>query len=165
MRRWRTNDVIVGSMFNDFKVGMLVKHIFILFFVPVATAFSVAAEIEVTDAYARAPIPGQTTAAAFMVLKNTGVDDRVLIGARSADVGKIEMHSHQHREGRMSMQREAEIIIPANGEFVFKPGGFHLMLFRLSKKLVLGASFAMELCFQDGSNKTVVLPVKSLLDE
>ncbi|MBR9885359.1 MAG: copper chaperone PCu(A)C, partial [Oceanospirillales bacterium] len=63
-----------------------------------------AADVEVTDPYARAVPPGQPNSAAFMQLQNRGEDTLTLIGA-SSDVAKaVELHTHTQDQGVMRMR-------------------------------------------------------------
>lgn len=120
------------------------------------------ADLEVTGAYLRMPPPGSPVAAVFLQLRNSGAEARQLIGARSALAGKIEVHTHEHADGMMRMRPVAQLKVPAYSEVEFKPGGYHLMVFRLRGELSAGAVFPVTLLFANGTEVPVEAEVRRL---
>jgi len=52
-----------------------------------------------------------------------------------------------------------EIALPAKGEAVLQPGGYHVMLIDMKTPLKEGDKVAITLGFSDGGSKTVEAPV------
>lgn len=133
-------------------------------------SMAAAAELRVEDAYVRGLPPGQPVTAAFMRIINTA-DRAVEVIAASTDSAKLaEIHVHRHHNGMMSMEKVDSITIPAGGEFVLAPGGYHLMLIDLYKPLREGemVSIKLQMTGGDSNNGDVLVmqaPVRSVLNE
>lgn len=118
------------------------------------------ADVTVSDAYVREPIPGKTMSAAFMRITNNGEADRVLVSASAAWAPQIEIHTHIHDNGVMRMRQIDSLTIPAGETVVLQPGGLHLMLFRL--QLPLAQTLPLELCFKNGECITTEAGLRSM---
>jgi copper(I)-binding protein len=104
---------------------------------------------------------GGAKSAAYMVIRNTGGEPDKLIAA-STDVAKtVELHT-VIEEGGMKRMRQVEggIDIPANGEVVLKPGGFHVMLIGLTRDLNAGDKVALTLTFEKAGQIPVTAEVR-----
>lgn len=121
---------------------------------------SFASSVSVIGPYARAVPSGQPNSAAFMILENSGAEDRALIDARSSVSKFVELHTHRKEGGMMRMRRVDQIVIKAGSETVLKPGGLHVMFIGLKKQLTQGDKVDLELIFDDGSRIHLKLPVK-----
>lgn len=88
------------------------------------------AELTMTDAWSREPAEGQTRTAVYGVLSNPGDEDVTVVSASSPASDQVELHETlADDDGVMRMQeREEGFVIPAGGEFVFEPGGPHIMM-------------------------------------
>lgn len=125
-----------------------------------------AVSIEVEDAYVRGLPPTQRNTAAFFVLKNTGDRNLEVLAAPAPDVAaRVEIHAHRHRNGMMSMQKQASVTIPAGQSLAFAPGGLHLMLIELNRPLRDGDTVSLALQTADGQTLTFSAPVISVLRE
>ena len=63
-----------------------------------------AGDIAVSDAYARAAMPGAKSGAVFMVIENDGDSDDRLVAARTDVAMRVELHTHrQDANGVMQM--------------------------------------------------------------
>ncbi len=119
-----------------------------------------AADIMVSDAWARASAGMAKAGAAYMTVHNKGGADR-LVGA-TADVGmKAELHTHIHDGGVMKMRRVEAVDIPADGMAVLEPGGDHVMFMGLKAPLKEGAMFPLTLTFEKAGDVTVQVHVGS----
>ena len=111
-----------------------------------------AADITVKDPYARVSAMMSSSGAAFMVIENTGPDDR-LIGARSDVAEKTELHTH--KEDDMGVMRmihvEEGFALPTGGHIMMARGGHHVMFLGLTRPL------------QDGDNVQHDLRLRSVL--
>ena len=129
---------------------------------PAAVLAASADAITVVDPYVRLTPPGQTTSAAFLVLKNGGSADVRLVRAESPAAKTVELHSHKHEDGVMKMRPVKEIEVKAQGEAALQPGGYHVMLIGINKPLKEGDKVPLTLGFEDGSKKQVEAPVRRI---
>lgn len=121
-----------------------------------------AAEITISDPYARAVPPGQPNSAVFLSLTNSSAQDRALVGAASPAAGVTELHTHVNESGMMRMSRIDRIELPAGQTVTLKPGGLHVMLIGLKQSLEPGATIDLTLIYDDGSNLSVQVPVRQI---
>lgn len=124
----------------------------------IATLF--AADITIENPYAKEVAPSMKNSAAFMKIKNSS-DKPIYLLSATSDVSKItELHTHEMKNGMMSMHQVEKIEVPAKGEVALKPMGYHIMLIDLNKSIKDGESINLDLKFSDGENIKVVTPVK-----
>ena len=123
-----------------------------------------AATIVIEDAYVRHLPPTQTVTGAFMVFKNITNSDRAVISAQSNVADKVELHTHIHENGVMRMRQVEKIDVPAGGEVILKPGGYHVMLIGLKQPLDLGQVVEIQFNFDDGSSEKIQAEVKSVMN-
>ncbi len=123
-------------------------------------AAGLADQISVVDPYVRMAPPGAKVTAAFMVVKNTSDKDIQIVKADSPAANTTELHNHINDNGVMRMRQVKEIALPAKGEAVMKPGGYHVMLIDMKAPLKDGDKVAITLKFSDGGTKTIEAPVK-----
>jgi copper(I)-binding protein len=128
-----------------------------------SSGLSFAKGISVDDPYVREVPPGVPTSATFLMLKNDSDKDIALIKATSDVAKNVELHEHVHDNGMMKMRQIPKISIPANGTTVLKPGGYHIMLIGLTRKIKSGDVIDLALEFDDGSKKSVKAEVKKVL--
>lgn len=127
-------------------------------------AFAAQADhISVENPFAREVPPTAPASASFMTLKNS-YGETINVVAAHSDVAKvIELHTHTNDNGVMRMRKIPQIEIPANGTTELKPGGLHIMLIGPHEPIKVGQTVTVELEFEDGSRKTVDMPVKSFM--
>ncbi len=129
----------------------------------VSAGLTLADSISIENAYIREVPPGQTVSASFMVLKNDS-DSTVALVKVSGDIAKsIELHEHVHNDGMMEMRQVEKINIPAKGETELKPGGFHIMLIGLTKKIKAGDEIQLNLIFDNGTKVLLKTSVKKIM--
>lgn len=102
--------------------------------------------ISVENVSLRLPAPGQTTAAAYFDIINTGGADE-LLSASSSFSSPVELHTHLHEDGVMKMRKVETVKIQGKQTTAFKRGGLHVMLFNTSipaetKSIPLTLTFA-----------------------
>lgn len=114
----------------------------------------------VEDAWVREAPPGARALAGYMTIRNTGEQDRRLVSARGADFDAVELHRSLVEDGVARMLPQQFMPIPAGGELVLEPGGYHLMLMRPKSALKEGDRVGLSLGFDDGSTLEVDLPVR-----
>jgi copper(I)-binding protein len=124
---------------------------------------AVTEQVQVLDGYVREVPPTQQISAAFMTLHNDDMSDHKIISATSPAAKTVELHTHTLDEGMMKMRQVPDIAIPAGGDTFLKPGGLHIMLIGLTQELKKDVPVSVTIKFEDGSEKTLSLPVKSVM--
>ena len=119
-----------------------------------------AGDIEVTDAWARAPIGAMKASAAYMTIVNHGSRDDRLVGARTPVTDKAALHTHSMAEGVMRMRPVEAIALPAGGRAVLEPGGDHVMLMGIEQPLAAGDRIPLTLVFEHAGAVELTLPVR-----
>ena len=118
--------------------------------------------LEVGQAYAPVSIgAGKTGAIYFKIVNETETPDR-LVSALTPVARKAEIHNHLMQDGVMKMRKVDGLEIAAGASVMFKPGGYHLMLFGLKEPLKEGGSIEVELTFERAGAMTLQVPVKPL---
>ena len=91
--------------------------------------------LTISHPWSRATAPSQKVGAVFMTIKTNGNTADRLIGAASPDAETVQIHNHSMVDGVMRMRPVDGVAIPAKGEAVLAPGGFHIMLIGLKAPL------------------------------
>lgn len=128
-----------------------------------SSCVSTSKEIQIKDPYVREVPPNQTISASFMTIKNNTGSDIALLKVTSNIAKSIELHEHIHNNGLMQMRQVSKIIIPANGSKKLQPGGFHIMLFGLQRKIKAGEKVHLILEFDNGKKEKVSASVKKIM--
>lgn len=127
------------------------------------SSYSLAASLELSDAYARATPPNAPTSAIFLKLTNPTERSISLISASTPAAGRVELHTMLMDGDVMKMRQIEKIDVPAHSTVELKPGGLHLMLFNLQQAFVEGQELSLELKFSDGSQQDITLPIKKVM--
>jgi copper(I)-binding protein len=122
-----------------------------------------ASGLQVRDGYVREMPPGQLNTAAFMRLQNNSDKPVEIIAAESDRASTVELHRHVHAGGMMRMEPVAKITVPAQGEFVFKSGEYHVMLLGVKQPAKAGESFPLLFITQSGARIAAQLPVRPIV--
>jgi copper(I)-binding protein len=143
------------------------------------TTTEAAADIEITDAWARQSPMGTTAGAVYMNI--TAAEDDALVGASVPEdiAGTTEVHETVMAEetmeedatettmaggeddmGTMTMQEVESVELPAGETVALEPGGFHIMLLDLVAPLEVGDEVTVTLSFESGATQTVVAEVR-----
>lgn len=119
-----------------------------------------AANLGVTDPWVKAADSGMT--AGFANLTNSGEEDIVVTGAESSAAAMVELHEVvENDDGSTAMRPKVDgFTVPAGGELVLEPGGYHLMLMELPEPLHPGATVTFTLTMADGSTTEIESTVK-----
>lgn len=119
----------------------------------------------VTQVWSRAMPPSAPTGAVYFTLRNPGDKPDRLVGVQTPRAEKAELHTHVHKGEVMRMERIDTVDVPAGGEVSFKPGGNHVMLFKLSEPLVAGEQFPLTLIFENAGEVTVEVSIQDQAPE
>lgn len=111
-------------MTNKHQTARLITFISGLLIATIASA-----ELVVEEGFVRKPIPGRSMSAAFMSIRNTGVEDVVIKTAKIEGAKSVEIHTHSHQNGVMRMRQLHSLEIKSGQVVSLEPGGLHLMVF------------------------------------
>lgn len=129
------------------KVSLLVAAL-------LASATVHAADVRVTDAWARATVPGQKVSGAYMNIQSD--TDARLVSATSAAVPRVEVHEMK-MEGDVMRMREVKFIdLPGGKAVSLEPGGYHIMLMNLKQPIKAGEIVPIVLTIESGGKRQTV---------
>lgn len=123
-------------------------------------------DVRADDAWARpAKAVGETetgesgmagTGAVFLLLVNDGGEADRLVGGETGVAEVVEIHETVMEGEVMKMRMLPDgLQVPAKGEVLLKPGGYHVMLIGMKQDLKVGDQFAVELQFEKSGTITV----------
>jgi protein SCO1/2 len=115
--------------------------------------------VAIMNAWLRESDRAAKTNAAYMTLINVGAEEVKLVKIESPLFEKVEMHEMAMDDGLMAMRQLTDLVIPANGQARFAPGGWHLMLHGPREYLTTGQSVDMTLVFDSGVKQTISVNV------
>ena len=133
---------------------------FLTVFLLLSIANAWAQGITVDDAWIRSIPPSATTTAAFMIIHNTDSDDAVLISADCDIAETVQIHTMEQLGEIMKMKEVSELRIPANGQAVLAPKGYHIMLIGLVRPIQEGETIPLSLNFSGRATVAVDAVVK-----
>ena len=114
--------------------------------------------LSVTEPYALSSNP--RSAAAFLTVENHGAAPDRLVAVRADIARRVELHTHEIRDGIARMIEVEAIEVPAGGVAVLERGGDHVMFLGLAEPLQPGGSFPLTLVFESGAEITVDVPFR-----
>jgi len=115
--------------------------------------------IEVSDAWARATAPGQSSGALYAVIANKGGTADRLVGASTDRASMAMIHENSTTDGISRMRMVDGVDVPSGGRVELKPGGTHIMLDGLKAPLVAGERLEVRLRFEKSGVKAVSVQV------
>lgn len=118
-------------------------------------------DIEIDHPWSREAPPTATVIAGFFQLKNNAQQDDYLISASTPVAKRVEIHTHEMSDGMMQMKQIDRVKVAAQETVMFKPGGYHLMIFNPEKAYKQGERFPMTLTFQNAGEVQVELAVET----
>lgn len=118
--------------------------------------------VEVTQGHVRETIPGTEISSAYMTIHNNSAEALVLEGVISDVSSRVELHEHSMANGMMKMRKVDNITIPAHGEVILQPSGYHIMIFSLKDGLKASTEVKMTLLFSQQRMVDIFLPVQSI---
>ena len=117
-------------------------------------------DIEIHKPWARASATSMAkSGAAYLMLKNTGGSDDMLVSAASDVARKTEVHLSSVQDGTMVMRQVDGVAVPAGGMAELKPGSYHVMFMGLKAPLKKGESFPLTLNFAKSGSVTVTVQI------
>jgi hypothetical protein len=98
--------------------------------------------------------------AAYLTIDGGAADD-ILVSAGTARATMVHLHTVEESGGVAKMRAVEGIKVPAGKRVVLAPKGTHIMLMGLSKPLVAGESFPLELRFAKAGAVGVTVLVRA----
>ena len=124
-----------------------------------AAAGSALAQVNVSSAWARSTVPGQSGTGAFMTIVSK--DGGKLVGAASAVAGVVELHEMAMDNNVMKMRAIPALDLPAGREVQLKPGGYHVMLLDLKGQVKAGDVVPVTLVLEGKDGQRSTLDIKA----
>lgn len=119
-------------------------------------------DLVITDVRAGATVPKAPVAGGYMLITNNGSAADVLVGGQAAFAGDVQIHEMKMQGDVMKMRQLADgLEIPAGGEVMLKPGGYHVMFMKLTEPLTEGESRKATLTFKNAGSVEVEFSIKS----
>lgn len=107
-----------------------------------------AGDIDIRQPWARASAGAGKTAAAYVTIVNGGAAD-ALIGATTPVAARAALHGHQMDGDMMKMRPIDRVALAPGATVILAPGGIHIMMFGLIRRLVEGETFPLTLTFEN----------------
>lgn len=127
-----------------------------------AVAASAQSPLTVTGAWVREPVPGQPAAAAYAVLENAGADAVQVVSVTADAAGVSEIHEMTRSGDMMKMAPVKSLAVPAKGKVELKPGGLHVMLFKMTRPLEDGDTVTLTFTTSTGATVKTTAPVRKV---
>jgi copper(I)-binding protein len=118
------------------------------------------APITAQGAWVRSVPPSSRVAAAYLLIKNDSDKTMYLESAETSAAADAEIHRMSETGGMMTMESVSVVPVPAHGQAVLEPGGYHLMLIGLKKPLRLGDKVRLTLRFRGKYKLAVAATVR-----
>lgn len=139
-------------MLRNWKLGFIVA-------VLILSTQVKAGEVTVSDAWARATVPGQENGSVGLVI--TSQKDARLIAVTTPVAASSEIHTMTMDNGVMKMRQLEYLVLPAKQPVTLGPGGDHLMLFGLKHAFKVGDKVPLTLTVQYADQKTENIMIKA----
>jgi periplasmic copper chaperone A len=121
----------------------------------------IAGDLEITQGWVRATLPGQPAAGGFLTIDNKGKEADRLMSIASPLTPSAQIHEMKMDGDVMKMAELADgLEIPAGGKVELKPGGLHLMFMGLQKQVMEGEAVKVTLTFEKAGAIEIELPVQ-----
>ena len=121
-------------------------------------------DLEIDHVWTRVILRSGAPAGVFLRITNPGAAADRLIGV-SSPLAKIgEIHKSSMSNGLMKMRHVGHLDIPAGGQAMFKPGGYHIMLMGVTKSIKPGDLVPLTLTFERAGKVEVQAKVHAMGD-
>lgn len=146
---------------KEIPVKLLSRNLcFLTVFLLLSIGNAGAQGITVQDAWIRGIPPSATTTAAFMTIHNAGSDEAVLKSAGCEIAETVQIHTMEQVGEIMKMKEVSELRIPADGQAILAPKGYHIMLIGLVRPINEGETIPLSLNFTDRATVVIDAVVK-----
>ncbi len=117
--------------------------------------------VEVTNAWARATVPGQIVGGVYMDIRSPAAAR--LVAASSPAAATVQIHHMRMENGVMKMSAVAGVDLPPGQIVKLAPGGYHVMLIDLRKPLATGETVPVTLTIENDKKARQTLEVKAVV--
>jgi len=135
-------------------------------------------ELVVKEPWVRPSPMAAGNGAGYMVIQNKGATDDALIGAEADFAEAVEIHETftaqpedmagtggeggESMGGEMMGMRPVQSVpVPAGGEAVLQPGGYHIMFIGVTQTLEPGSKVTLTLVFESGKRLQIEAEVRA----
>lgn len=119
-------------------------------------------DLQISDAWARETVAGQTGTAAYMTIANEGSGDDRLVAVAAVAPASASLHATMTENGVSSMRPlPSGFAIPAGSTIELKPGGTHVMLTGLQAPVRAGETMKLTLRFEKSGERVIDVRVSS----
>ncbi|KAB0491236.1 copper chaperone PCu(A)C [Pseudomonas vancouverensis] len=126
----------------------------------VGLAFQASAQTQVSDAWVRATVAGQSSSGAFMTL--TADSDSKLLNVQSPVAKVVQIHESSMKDDVMKMQQVDAVALPAGKPVSFDPHGYHIMLMSLTAQIKEGDKVPLTLTVEDAKGQKETIEVQAV---
>ena len=117
-------------------------------------------DVRISDAWARETVSGQTSTAAYMILKNEGAGDDRLVSVSAEAPAMAMLHSSESSDAIARMRPlDSGLAAPAGATIELKPGGTHVMVMGLRAPLNVGDRLKLTMRFEKSGERPVEVRV------
>ena len=117
------------------------------------------AQVQISDAWARATVPGQHSSGAFMTL--TADSDSKLLSVKSPVAKDVQIHEMSMKDDVMRMGPVDSIALPAGTAVKLDPNGYHVMLMGLTGQIKEGDQVPLTLTVENAKGERQTVEVKA----
>ena len=122
------------------------------------------AQVQISDAWARATVPGQHSSGAFMTL--TADSDSKLLSVKSPVAKDVQIHEMSMKDDVMRMGPVDSVALPAGQAVKLDPESYHVMLMGLTGQIKEGDQVPLTLTVENAKGEKqdiqVQAPARSL---
>jgi hypothetical protein len=120
-------------------------------------------DIAIQEPWARASLGNAPNSAAYMTLETMGTSPDRLTGGSTPVARRVELHTHIMEGGVAKMRPVDAIEVAPGAPTVLEPGGAHVMLSGLTRKLEAGTTVSLTLVFEHAGPVTLEMPVEGVM--
>ncbi|WP_448125977.1 copper chaperone PCu(A)C [Pseudomonas veronii] len=117
------------------------------------------AQVQVSDAWVRATVPGQPSSGAFMTV--TADSDSKLLRVASPVAKDVQIHEMSMKDDVMRMGPVDSITLPAGTPVKLDPDGYHVMLMGLTGQIKEGDQVPLTLTVENAKGELQTVEVKA----
>jgi len=119
-------------------------------------------DLAISGAFTRATLPNAPVGGAYLNITNNGAADDRLVSVSTPAAGMSQIHEMKMDGDVMKMNELPDgLVVPAGQTVKLEPGGYHLMLMKLTGPLVEGQTITVTLTFEKAGKVDVELPIGS----
>lgn len=119
--------------------------------------------LEIEHPFARATPPNAPVSGGYMIIHNSGEEADRLISGEADFAERVEIHEMAMDGDVMKMRQLADgLEIPAGGEVVLKPGGYHVMFIGIDSQFKNGETRNVKLTFEKAGSIEVGFDVQDM---